>query len=97
VKDPTPHMLEVLRALFKSGRSMTGNEIARACGHVRGQDQNRHAHDGRAMAPAQRVIFPLIGLRSRGLVGHANRRDGLSGGAFILTAKGLDFCKEHKL
>jgi hypothetical protein len=90
-------MLEVLRALHKSARAMTGNEIARACGYDRGQNANRHAHDGRAMGPAQRVIFPLIGLRSRGLVGHASRRDGLSGGAFILTDRGRAFCREYCL
>ena len=80
-----------------SGRPMTGNEIARACGFNRGQDANRHSHNGRAMAPAQRVIFPLIGLKQRGLVGTASRRDGLSGGAFVLTEEGRVFCKEHHL
>jgi hypothetical protein len=98
MKDLTPRMLEVLRALRKAdGKPLTANQIARACGYWRGQDANRHSHNGRAMAPAQRVIFPLIGLRDRGLVGHANRTDGLSGGAVILTGKGITFCEEFHL
>jgi len=97
IKDPTPRMLEVLRALRKADRPLIANQIAHACGYVRGQDANRHAHDGRAMAPAQRVIFALIGLRKRGLVRHCHRTDGLSGDAFMLTGAGITFCEKYKL
>lgn len=95
-------MLEVLRALcgyvkgcYRPG--MTPNDIAKACGLRRGQDKNRHARDGRAMAPAQRVIFPLIALRKRGLVDMTRRPDGLSGTAYVLTDNGELFCREHGL
>lgn len=103
MKDPTPRMLEVLRALSTCSRtnghriSMTPNDLARACGFDRGQAKHKHAHDGRAMAPAQRVIFPLIGLRERGLVTFGRRTDGLSGTAYCLTEAGSNFCKRFKL
>lgn len=98
MKDPTPRMLEVLRALVKAdGRSMTGNQIARACGFDLGQDKSKHSHNGRAMAPAQRVIFAIIGLRKRGLVGYGTRRDKLSGTAFVLTGTGRTWCRQWGL
>jgi hypothetical protein len=101
--DPTPRMLEILRALAWASRgnghrvSMTPNHIATACGLNRGQDKNKHSRDGRAMAPAQRVIFPLTALRKRGLVVMGSRSDGLSGTAYSLTKAGSDFCTRHKL
>ncbi len=98
MKDPTPRMLEVLRALVKAdGRSMTGNELGRACGLDLGQDRGKHSHNGRAMGPAQRVIFALIGLRKRGLVGYGSRRDRLSGAAYVLTGTGRSWCEKHHI
>lgn len=94
MKPLTPRMESVLCALDHADKSqtyrgrMTANEIARHLGFHRGQDEGKHSHNGRAMAPAQRVIFSLNGLHDRKLVGRRERRDGLSGGAFCLTAEG---------
>lgn len=93
MKPLTLRMVEVIRAFDVKGdhvEAMTANAIAYACGFYTGQDKNRHAHDGRRMAPAQRVIFPLTALRARGLVGFAERPDRLSGTAHTLTRAGID-------
>lgn len=98
MKDPTPRMLEVLRALVKAdGRSMTGNELGRACGFAVGQPIGHHARDGRSMGPAQRVIFAIVGLKNRGLVGYGTRRDRLSGTAYCLTAAGIEWCQRYHI
>jgi len=68
--------------------AMTCAEIAHGLGFHRGMDDGRAAHDGRSMSPAQRVIFPVIALRKRGLLGYAARPNGLTGGADRLTAEG---------
>lgn len=96
-KPLTDRMWQVLKLLAKSSlmfRPQTPNEIARSLGYIDGQDKGHHAHDGRAMAPAQRVIFPLIGLRERGLVRMTPRRDKLSGTAYQITDAGRAYVKE---
>lgn len=87
----TERMIEILRTLAPSPGlpTLTPNQIARAAGYWTGQDGGKHAHDGRAMAPAQRVIFPLTSLRKAGLVVMVRRTDGLSGTAYTLTEKGI--------
>lgn len=43
------------------------------------------------MGPAQRVIGTLNGLHNvRGLISHAQRRDGMSGSAYRLTQAGIE-------
>lgn len=81
-------MRDVLRVLAASGQAERAATIALRCGFNTGQDKGRHAHDGRSMSPAQRVIFPLTALRKLGLVGMARRRDGLSGTAYVITEEG---------
>ncbi len=58
-------------------------------GHRERGPQSNHA--GRVMGPAQRIIFTLIGLRHRGLIAMTRRRDGLSGTAYALSAKGIQY------
>jgi len=91
MKPLTSTMRRVIDTLRDAGRPKTANQIAYELGFWTGQDDGRHSHNGRAMAPAQRVIFPLIGLISRGLVTRTTRTDGLSGTAFMITAKGLEY------
>lgn len=93
----TDRMWEVLKCLAPSPSRprMTANEIARACGYYSGQPPGHHAHDGRAMAPAQRVIFSLIGLRNRGLIRMANRRDHLTGTAYEITDAGVKYIGDY--
>lgn len=94
-KQLTPLMEQVISVLAQHDpRTMTANDIARACGYRRGQANGRHSHNGRAMAVAQRVIHPLIGLISRRLVVREGRRDGLSDTAFTLTSAGRDKARE---
>lgn len=85
-------VLAVLHRAFDDGRpQLTSNEIGRrlgfSTGHVGG---HRCSHNGRVMGPAQRVTFALIGLKQRGLVTMTNRRDGLSGTAYMLTGAGIE-------
>lgn len=84
----TATMRRVLRVLEAATVPMTASEIAHGCKFQRGQDRNRHARDGRRMSVAQRVIFPLIGLRKLGLVRYGSRPDGLSGTAYVITGDG---------
>lgn len=93
------HVLRLLAAFTKGDHRerMTPNDIAARLGFRRGQDHNRHSHNGRIMAPAQRVIFPLTALRSRGLVALASRVDGRSGSAYAITDAGELWIKEHPL
>jgi hypothetical protein len=86
-------MRQVVSALSFAHRPRTPNEIARSIGFDRGQPKDMHARDGRAMAPAQRVIFTLIALRNAGLVRCVRRSDGLSGTAYELTASGRTFAE----
>jgi DNA-binding PadR family transcriptional regulator len=84
----TRRMVQVLQALADEKRAMTPNNIARKIGFHTGQDAGRHSHNGRSMAPAQRVIGPLTRLRARGLVSMGSRSDGLSGTAYAITESG---------
>lgn len=106
MKDPTPRMLDVLRALrLAAPRAMTANEIGIACGFrsgslstTHGDARTTHARDGRVMGPAQRVIGALTALRrTHGFVEITRRPDGLSGTAYRLTAAGAAFCREGSL
>jgi hypothetical protein len=89
----TERMIAILRVLDREPCAMVPNSIAYRLGFQTGQDHNRHARDGRAMAPAQRVIFPLIVLQRHGLISHARRPDGLSGTAYAITAAGRQTLK----
>jgi hypothetical protein len=89
-------MAAVMCALINHGAGMTGNQLGRACGFAFGQDDKRHAHDGRKMGPANRVIFSVIALINRGLV----RRDFSAhhdNTIFVLTNAGREFCKKMAL
>lgn len=81
-------VLTVLATPGFNGRAIPPNDIAALLGFRTGQDRNRHARDGRAMGPAQRVIFPLSALRKRGFVAMSPRTDGLSGTAYRITDAG---------
>ena len=99
--DITPRMAEVLRALLRAPKPLTGNQIGTACG-LRGGYNDRTksvhtTHAGKVQGPAQRVIGCLNALRKRGLIDFGSRSDGLSGTAYYLTPKGRAFCTEWHL
>ena len=91
--DITPRMAEVLRALVRASKPLTGNQIGSACG----LRSSRATHAGKFQGPAQRVIGALNALRRRGLIDFGDRPDGLSGTAYSLTTKGQDFCRQWSL
>lgn len=81
--------IDAMARLENDGKDVVSpNEIAYEIGFTAGQDGDKSARDGRRMAPAQRVIFPLISLRRRGLVAMRSRRDGMSGVGYSLTERG---------
>lgn len=86
-------MAEVLRALVRSDKPLTGNQIGSACG----LRSIRATHAGKFQGPAQRVIGALNALRKRGLIDFGSRPDGLSGTAYALTPKGRTFCQKWSL
>ena len=88
--DITPRMAEVLRALVRATKPLTGNQIGSACG----LRCTRSTHAGKVQGPAQRVIGALNALRRRGLIDFGSRPDGLSGTAYSLTTRGRDFCQK---
>lgn len=91
--DITPRMAEVLRALVRSDKPLTGNQIGSACG-LRSLHSTRN---GKFHGPAQRVIGALNALRKRELIGFGTRPDGRSGTAYALTPKGRKFCQDWSL
>jgi len=99
--DITPRMAEVLRALLRADKPLTGNAIGSACGFRGGYNERTKSvhttHAGKVQGPAQRVIGALNALRKRGLIDFGSRPDGLSGTAYSLTSKGREFCKEWHL
>ena len=99
--DITPRMAEVLRALVRANKPLTGNQIGTACGFRAGYNERTKSvhttHAGKVQGPAQRVIGALNALRRRGLIDFSSRPDGLSGTAYTLTAKGKTFCRDWHL
>ena len=99
--DITPRMAEVLRALLRATKPLTGNQIGTACGLRGGYNERTKSvhttHAGKVQGPAQRVIGCLNALRKRGLIDFGSRPDGLSGTAYYLTPKGRAFCTEWHL
>ena len=99
--DITPRMAEVLRALLRATKPLTGNEIGTACGLRGGYNERTKSvhttHAGKVQGPAQRVIGCLNALRKRGLINFGSRPDGRSGTAYVLTPKGRAFCAEWHL
>jgi hypothetical protein len=99
--DITPRMADVLRALLRADRPLTGNAIGSACGFRGGYNERTKSvhttHAGKVQGPAQRVIGALNALRRRGLIDFGNRPDGLSGTAYGLTPKGRTFCRKWSL
>lgn len=90
--------IDAMAALENAGDAPSSpNEIAGQMGFDHGMGGDGYARNGRRMAPAQRVIFPLIALRRRGLVVMRSRRDGLSGTAYSLSAKGWKASKVTSL
>lgn len=77
------------------GYPPTPNELAMAMGIERTARRARGPWSG-LMAPAQHIIGTLNGLRGRGLVGTAGRRDRKSGTAYALTDAGLERARELK-
>lgn len=75
----------VLLVLLNSGRAEPPADIAYEMGF---QPEPSRGRSARVFSPAQKIIGPLTGLRGRGLVGTAARRDGLSGTAYVLTVEG---------
>jgi hypothetical protein len=68
------------------------NDIARAMGFRNGghggRGQGGRGKGHRVFGPAQKIIPTLNGLRGRGLIDFGERRDGLSGSAYSLSADG---------
>ena len=99
--DITPRMAEVLRALRRSDKPLTGNQIGVACGFRPGSNERtKSVHTtraGRVQGPAQRVIGALNALHKRKLVDFGSRDDGLNGTAYYLTEEGRAFCREWSL
>ena len=99
--DITPRMAEVLRALLRANKPLTGNAIGTACGFRPGYNERTKSvhttHAGKVQGPAQRVIGALNALRKRGLIDFGSRSDGLSGTAYALTSKGREFCRTWSL
>ena len=99
--DITPRMADVLRALLRADKPLTGNAIGTACGFRAGYNERTKSdhttHAGKVQGPAQRVIGALNTLRKRGLIDFGRRPDGLSGTAYTLTPKGRTFCRKWSL
>jgi hypothetical protein len=94
---------QILVVLLEHGEvgyyGMTANDIAYTLGFKDGG--RRHGNGAAArggwsgfMPPSNRVISSLRGLRDRGLVRLAARRDGLSGTADALTDEGRKVARE---
>jgi hypothetical protein len=94
-------MADVLRALLRADKPLTGNQIGTACGFRGGyNERTKSVHTtraGKVQGPAQRVIGALNALRKRGLIDFGSRPDGFSGTAYTLTPKGHKFCQEWSL
>ena len=99
--DITSRMAEVLRALVRANKPLTGNQIGIACGFRAGYNERTKSvyttHAGKVQGPAQRVIGALNALRRRDLIDFGSRPDGLSGTAYSLTPKGRTFCQKWSL
>lgn len=91
----TERMNAVLVVLFNNQRAMTPNEIGHALGFHHGHKPGAPScnHAGRTMGAAQRVIGALNALRARKLVDFERRPDGLSGTAYRITKKGIEWVK----
>jgi hypothetical protein len=82
----TERQEKVLLVLLADQRPMAPNDIGYAL-RLPPVYRKRGPWAG-MMGPAQRVIGTLFGLWSRGLIQHAERSDGLSGTAYLLTDAG---------
>jgi hypothetical protein len=96
-------MVGVLRALSDASKrgefASTPNQIALDMGldaDVRRLGKGSRSWTGH-MAPAQRIIFPLIALRRRELVGRRRRPGGRSGTAYGITNAGRDALAQHEV
>lgn len=89
-KPLTPATVAVLRVLCAALGRLTPNEIGGKLGYRTGGLPNRHARDGRAMGPANRVIGCLNALGQRGYLDRRPRLDGLSGTAFEVNRAGRE-------
>lgn len=69
--------------------SHSPNEIALRIG-VERFTASRHGRGNttRRLGPAHQIIAPMTGLAKRDLIAMRDRRDGLSGTAYVLTASG---------
>lgn len=99
-RELTDRMIGVLFVLAEERENggynpaLTGNDIALALGFQHGGRRRGSGAAGRGgwsgwMAPANRVIYTVNGLRKRGLVSFSHRPDGMSGTADRITDEGL--------
>ena len=86
----TERMRAVLETLSKESRPITCNQIGHSLGFSHGMYGDRYSHTGKRMGAANRVNFAVTALERRGLVCYALRPDGLSGGAYEITAAGRE-------
>lgn len=75
----------------------TPNGIALAAQREHGMPLHRpYGHNGALLGPGSAIAGVFTSMRKRGLIGHCQRRDGLTGGGYRITAAGRQHLHEHR-